>query len=496
MKEIKLPQCFHYPLAGLLGACGALGFAPFHWMWAPCLSLYGLMKWQEQSRQPFVIGLCYGVGYFALGVSWIYSIIHDYGHAPAALACLASILFIAVFALFHGFALWGYHKLFPQPRTLLQRVLGFPAIWIAIEFIRGEWFWVGFPCLLVGYSGVDSWWKGWAPVGSVYWVGWVLLFMSCLLGEMLFSIRKLQTQLLASLIWLISLSTTWALNGLSWTQLKSEKDYSVSLIQGNIPQSVKFDPQWINPSLELYAQRTAQEHDADLIIWPETALPVLPQQVPHYLEDLDAWGKSNEVAILIGAPTLTTDKKFRNSIQAHGTGTGQYDKQRLLPVGEYNPFGWLLKPLMNVLDIPLSDLEPGEPQQNLLKTPELNIAPLICYEIVYPDLASKLPDTADVIVTLSNDTWFGHTSGPAQHLQIAQMRALETGRYILRATNNGMTAVIDPQGNVLSQAPSFTEDTLRSSFQAFHGQTPVQKWGIYPVFIFCLGWIVFLSKKR
>lgn len=264
---------------------------------------------------------------------------------------------------------------------------------------------------------------------------------------------------------------------------------SVTAIQGNIEQNLKWDPAQIEAQLLLYQSLTLNAAPSDLIIWPETAVPILKDQAQGYLNSMDRIISRQDSALITGLPLRQNDEKgdlrYYNAMTTLGDSNGEYRKQKLVPFGEYVPLQDMLRGLIAFFDLPMSDFARGPSQQAPLSAKGYKIAPYICYEVVYPEFATELAAQSDILLTISNDTWFGTSIGPMQHLQMAQMRALEAGRWMIRATNNGVSALIDPKGKITATVPQFQQAVLRGSVVPMQGLTPYLQWQSWPLVLLC-----------
>ena len=484
--NLQLPQS----LAGkafaafVLGAASVLGFAPFYLFPLPVVTLALLLYlWNqlEQRLAAFLVGFAFGLGFFGFGTSWIYVSLHDFGAMPALLAGTVTLLFCALLALFPALAGWFLAPIKTSPLT--KQVLMFPAVWVLLEWARG-WIFTGFPWLAMGYSQAPlSPLAGYAPLLGVFGLS---LFgalsaglLSLMIGE--HSLRKRCVLLLVAL-WLAG----FGLKQIEWTQPIGAA-LEVDLLQGNILQEIKWREDRLVNTLETY-RRLVDESTGQLIILPETAFPLFYHHVPKvYLEKFMAHARKNGGDLLIGLPERTDQDHYYNSVLSFGSSPTQiYRKSHLVPFGEFIPlrpvFGWLL----DVLQIPLLDFSRGSPGQQPLKVAGQQVAVNICYEDAFGEEVIRQLPQATLLANFSNDAWFGKSMAPMQHLQISQMRALETGRYMVRATNTGVTAVINPRGEVLSQLPLFTTATLQHEVWGYGGATPYVLWGNYAVLLLCV----------
>lgn len=469
------------------GALTPLALAPFA-IWPLALlsiALFYLGLRELTPRQAALRGWCYGVALYLAGSGWIYVSIHDYGAASPLLAGGLTLAFCAAVALFFALPAWLWARYLRRPQPGVAEALAFAALWLAQEAFRG-WFLTGFPWLYAGYSQLDGPLRGLAPLGGV----WLLSFVLALTAALLCNLLQLRRQHLALASGLSLLLGPWllaqALNEHAWTHAKGEP-LRVAAIQGNVEQNLKWDPDALEAQLALYRDMTLASPPAELIVWPETAVPVLKEYAEGYLAVMARIASDRQAALITGVPlrqvNAAGERRFYNAITVLGEGQGTYLKQKLVPFGEYVPLQDLLRGLIAFFDLPMSDFARGPAQQPLLQAKGLRLASYICYEAVYPEFAAELARDSDLLLTISNDTWFGRSIGPVQHLQMAQMRALEAGRWMIRATNNGISVLIDPQGRIQSRIPPFEAAILYGEVQAMQGHTPYLRFGSLPLAI-------------
>jgi apolipoprotein N-acyltransferase len=474
-----------YLLALLGGAFIPLSLAPFN-AWP--LSILGLLMLvialqSLSAKKSLFAGWLFGVGLFGVGTSWVYVSIHTYGAAPIALAVFLTAFFAAGLALLPMLQCYLYVR-FLKHRAL-GLLLGFPALWVLGEWFR-SWFLTGFPWLYVGYAHEQTWLSGWAPVLGVYGVSFMVALSAVLIY--LFIRLSMQVRFILSIIMFIPWLGGLLLEQVNWTT-RSNTPLSVSLIQGNIAQEMKWNPDHMADSVKKYQQLTQDQWSHDIIVWPEAAIPFWVDEVTPFLDSFDAYGIKNDAIFISGIPYREhTDEgnRYHNSVIALGNGSGLYHKERLVPFGEYVPLEDLLRGLIKFFDLPMSNFTPGNNKTPfLIMDHTIHIAPFICYEVVYPDFVNATLPEADLLLTISNDTWFGASFGPFQHLQIAQMRALENGRYLLRATNNGISAIVDEKGNLVKTSSQFKEEVLNGEVYVMKGNTPFGKTGSTPILVLC-----------
>lgn len=462
----------HFAVAFLLGAAAVLGFAPFQLFPLPILALAALAwLWRQASpRRAASLGFAFGAGLFLAGVSWVYVSMHVFGGMPPLLAGLAAFLFCCLLALFPALAGFLFARL-RRDRVWTDALLA-AAAWTLTEWLRG-WVLTGFPWLAFGYAQTPpSPLAGFAPVLGVYGVGFVAALIAVLAG-LTFGERRHWLQTGVAIVALLAVGA--GLMRIEWTQ-PAGRPLSVSLLQGNIEQSLKWKPERLQQSLDTYL-RLARAHPAQLIVLPETALPLMLDQLPRdYVAELRRPALALAGNVLLGIAAQDAQGRYYNSaVTFSANGPQTYSKQHLVPFGEFTPpaFAWT----MALLKIPMSNFTPGAAVQPPLAIAGEKVAVNICYEDVFGEEVIRALPEATLLVNLSNTAWFGDSLAQPQHLQIAQMRALETGRFMLRATNTGMTAIVNPRGRVERMLPPFGEGALLGEVSGYSGATPYVRWG-------------------
>ncbi len=474
------------------GALSVAGFAPLAAFPLPFLTLAGLLLLWRRAATPrgaFWIGFAFGAGLFGAGVSWVYVSLHDFGSMPAPLAAIGTLAFCAILALYPAAAGWSLARLRLGP--LAAALLAFPALWTLFEWLRG-WIFTGVPWLAVGYSQMDSPLAGLAPIGGVYGVSFAVALCAGLLGVVISGSGKARIAGGVALVFAFGLGQL--LKQIAWTSPQGAP-FQVALLQGNIPQDLKFRADRYAATLATY-KRLIEASRAQLIVLPETAIPRFLDAVdPFYLQDIERAAAARRADLLIGVPIHDPDGRYFNSLISMGASPRQrYDKSHLVPFGEFVPWG--LSWMVRTLAVPLSDFSPGPENPRPLALGGQLVAPNICWEDAFgEDIIRQLPQ-ATLLVNVSNVAWFGDSLAPAQHLQISRMRALEAGRMMLRATNTGVTAIIDPRGNVVASLPQFTEGVLGGEVQGYGGASPYVRSGNYPIALCCLALVAALVFRR
>ncbi|MDG1064903.1 MAG: apolipoprotein N-acyltransferase [Luminiphilus sp.] len=486
-------------LAGVLfpiiaGALFVPGLAPMSAWPSTLLSVAALLYLMHHQSQhsAFLIGWLYGVGLFGAGASWVYVSINVYGQAPPPLAGALTALFCLGLAILTGLQMVFYRRCSRELKT--PSPLLFAAIWVLFEWLR-SWLLTGFPWLYVGYIALDTPAAGWAPVLGVYGLSFVIVGFSAAIGCLaLHRDDALRRGWAGTLIWVTIILMGLPLNAISWTQ-NTTVPITAALYQPNISLEKKWDRRYFPTIQQQYTDNSLPHFkNVDLVLWPESALPAYRDRVDDYLNHISTIAHETETTLITGIPTRDENGRY-NSIIALGLGAGEYRKQKLVPFGEYVPFEQSLRGLIKFFDLPMSNFIPGPNVPPILSTGTLNVASFICYEVVYPDFVWTGARTAEVLITVSNDSWFGRSMGPLQHLQMARFRALETGRPLLRGTNNGVSAIIDHKGELLVTAPQFEEIVITGEVQPKTGLTPIMWLGSTPTLTFC-GLLIFATGLR
>ena len=465
-------------LAIIAGAILVLAFPPFSWFPIAFISPVILLAiWLRSGPlQGLWQGWIFGVSFFGLGTSWVYISIHSFGNANIPLAILITVLFIFILSLFP--AIQGFFfSLFRKKFSILISLFIFPAWWVICEWLRSE-LCTGFPWLLLGYSQINSPLRGFGPIFGVYGISLTVAFISSCL-YLLFFHKKIFVKIFGITLIILLFIAGSILSAFRWTHPQKEL-LKVSLVQGNIPQWQKWNVDQLLSILQIYRSETEKHWNTDIIVWPEAAIPVYPQQVSIFLKNLDEEAKRHKTALIIGIPIYHGKmKETFNGLIVIEEGKGFYLKRHLVLFGEYTPP--FFSAITQYLDIPLSDLSPGPQHQIRLLAKHISFAPFICYEIAYFQEVLASTSEKKFIVVVSDDSWFNGSIASAQQLQIAQMRALETGRYVLYSTNTGITAIINPQGKIQQSAPQDRQIVLSGKIYPVTGKTPLMKWNYYPV---------------
>jgi apolipoprotein N-acyltransferase len=466
----------------LAGAATVVAFAPAGVYPLAFITLALLVhRWVGPSpTRCFLTGFWFALGFFLAGVSWVYVSMSEFGGMPVPLAVLSTFVFCAFLALFPATAGWLQARI---PAPLEVRVFFLiPAAWTLFEWLRGVIF-TGFPWIAIGYGATGWPMQGYAPLGGVY----LLTFLTVALAGAVWLLFQRRKPVVALAVFIVCMGGGEALRHVEWTTPVGEP-FDAALLQGNVPQEMKFRPERYARILETYA-RLAGDSKAKLIVLPETAVPNWLDQVdPAYLATLAGVARRNGGDLLLGVAYREPPRSYYNSVVSLGVSPPQiYHKHHLVPFGEFVPLGF--EWLMRTVDIPMSNFSRGMSAPTLQVAGQ-RVAVNICYEDAFGDeIAARLPE-ATLLVNVSNVAWFGDSLAPTQHLQMARLRAVETGRMHLTATNTGVTAAIDRDGRVLARLAQYKEDRLEVRAQGYAGTTPYAQLRDWPVLALCLGLLV------
>ena len=446
-------------LALCAGALFPLAFAPFELRTILLVSLFLLLlSWQGVStKRAFLRGWLWGLGAYLVGVSWVYNSMHDFGGAPPLAAAAFTGVFSAYLALYPALAGAVWRRFFAETRGVLSAI-AFGLIWALSEWLR-SWVLTGFPWLMSGYALLDTPFASYMPVvGSL---GASALMASSVGGLALLLFKpskRWQGGALAAFI----LVGGALLSLCDWRGKGEPKILDVALVQGNVPQELKLRSDSLNVSLQAYYELSAPHFDADLIVWPETAMPTYRYAIQGFLNKVAEESKKSGSRVFTGIFFRAENgQDYYNAMLEIGGDWQSYKKHQLVPFGEYMPVRWILKLFSRFVDIPMSDMAAGELRRKPFELAGTKVATSICYEMAYPDVLRAQLGGAELMLNTSNDAWFGDSFAAHQHLEMARVRAKEFAKPIVRATNNGVTAVITSEGLVAQKIEQFQPGVLR-----------------------------------
>lgn len=492
-------------VALVAGAALGLSFSPFGWwplaVLCPAVLIY---LWDGASpRRAAVLGFWFNAGTFAVGTYWLYISLRLIGHAPIPLALLLMLALVGVMGAYHALLGWFIAKYLPA-RGATRWLIGIPGAWLLIEWFR-SWFLTGFGWLALGYAHTDNWLGGLAPVIGQYGLSLVTLLFAGALVTLALGRRRVQQSVAAAV--LAGLGTlSFAFRDIEWTQ-PSGKPISVAVVQGAIPQDEKWLEENLPNILDTFETLTVQAHGADLIVWPESTIPDLINFHIEYMKRVYQAASATGSALVLGAirredNERTGEEEYYNSVLVMDPatpGVGWYNKHHLVPFSEFFPVPGFIRDWLRLMSLPYSDFNRGEAAQPPLDAAGQKISLGICYEDAYG--STQLPGlrTATMLVNVTNDAWFGRSTARYQHLQISRLRAREAGRPMVRAANDGVSAIIGARGEILARAPEYEANVMRSELQPRTGLTPYARTGNWPVVCLALVFGLFgayLGRQR
>ena len=467
----------------IAGAVLPLAFAPTDYAIIGIISPAVLFfLWYKASpKSAFVLGFAYGLGMFGTGVNWLHISINLFGGVNLFGALFATYLLVAFLALYPAVVGWAGRKYCSTNTIWLLFML--PALWTLAEWSR-SWILTGFPWLNLGYSQTDTYLAGFAPILGVYGISWLVCLNAALLVYLYHAVKIKKLVAVAGLVFIWGLSIP--VNFIHWTTLDA-KEKSVAIIQAAIPQQLKWQPEIQQRTVDLYLDLSKPYWGVvDFIVWPETAIPMFYHQANELVADLQTLASNHDTDFFTGIPFMDLQtRKYYNSIIVIGRTDGIYYKRHLVPFGEYLLMDKWLRPVLDMLRIPMSAFSPGT-NRPLLEVAGAPAGVSICYEDVFgEEIIDALPE-AKFLINVSNDAWFGDSLAPHQHLQMARLRALETGRYLVRSTNTGISAIIDEKGNIISRSPQFEPHVLSGTIKTFSGSTPYSRYGNWLMVLFSI----------
>ncbi len=433
----------------------------------------------------------FSFGMYGVGASWVYVSIHEHGNASPILAGFLVILFVSglsLLSLIHGYLYLRFLK-----SLSFGLLLGFPLAWLLREW-SFTWLLTGFPWLFAGYGYLATPLAHYVPIIGVLGLGLLVMLQGSALAWFAIAPDRQRGLVLVAAMVLI-----WG-GGLTAGQFRfvsaEGEPVQVAAVQGNVDQHLKWRPESAGRIIDTYLSLTNEVWSSDLIVWPEASITLFREDAVPLLEALGSRARRSGAALILGLPDRSPEGRFWNTAIAIGEGEGQYIKRRLVPFGEYVPLESRLRGLVAFFDLPMSRNRSGPDEQIPLTAVGLGVSVSICYEVVYPALVRLGELPVDLLVTISNDTWFGNSIGPYQHLEMARARALENGRYLVRATNDGITAIVDDQGHVIDRLPRFAPGVLRGEVFRMRGMTPYAAWGDAPMLTLAIFVLLVLVVHR
>ena len=481
-----------YLIAVFLGLLFSLGFAPNDAWFISIFSITCLhfLIQGTNKKELFWIGYSFGLGLWSLGISWMFVSIYFYGNIGFILSIFLTLIFIGILSIYFGVTLFLYYYLRSSSR--ISVIFSLPIAWIIIEYLRSILF-TGFPWLISGTMLADTILDGWTPIIGAQGNSFLLLVLSSLFFLFISEFKKYKTALLSGTFIFLLLFSSFSLKNIEWTSL--ERSLNASIVQTNLELDEKWSTKGVAETKNMMQVALDNAEEGEIIVFPETALIFSENEIKDWLDYINLKAELKEVTLITGIVEREESFKVRNRILGLGMANSHYDKVKLVPFGEFIPFEAQTGKLFDILGLRLTNTIPGE-QINTINAGNIRVSASICYEIAFSDLIRKTALESNLLVTISNDTWFGSSYGPIQHLEIAQNRALEHKKALLRSTNSGISAFISRNGEIIEKQGYFEDKLLKKEINLYAGETFYAKYGNLPLFIILSAIFIFLLNLR
>ena len=479
-------------IALLCGLVFSFGFAPFDLWLLSILSLVLLVTLlNDSNRDVFLIGYFFGFGMWVTGISWLYVSIHYHGNVNIYGSILIILLFIAILALYSGllFLLNNYFRKH-SPKNLFFLTL--PASWVIIELLRSYLF-TGFPWLISGTMLANTVIDGFTPIIGAQGNTFFLILIATLVFQTFYKAKEKSSALFPLIVLLLIIPSSFFFKSIEWTS--EENEIQVSVYQPNLTLEDKWSQFGVIKSEGMIERAIDNANHGELIVFPETALILAEKDNQSFLDRIRYKSFNKDITLISGIIEREDNSTIRNRLQAFGSINTFYDKVKLVPFGEFIPFEGYLGDFLDIIGLNLTNTIPGEAIKPI-NTGKLRISPSICYEIAFDELIRKTAKDSNVLLTISNDTWFGESIGPIQHLEIAQNRALEHKKPLIRSTNSGISAIISKDGEIIEKQDYFEEKLLKIKLMLYSGNTFYSNYGNLPLYVFLAFYISFLLLRR
>jgi len=481
-----------YLIAVFLGLLFSLGFAPNDLWFISVFSITCLhfLIQETNKKELFWIGYSFGFGLWSFGVSWMFVSIYFYGNISFIISIILTLIFIGILSIYLGVTLFLYYYLRSSSRTSV--LFSLPLAWVITEYLRSILF-TGFPWLISGTMLADTILDGWTPIIGAQGNSFLLLVLSSFLFLFISEYKKYKTALLSGTFIFLLLISSFSLKNIEWTSL--DGSLNASIMQTNLELDDKWSTNGVGQTKNMMQIALDNAEEGEIIIFPETALIFSENEIKDWLDYINLKAELKKVTLITGIIEREESFKVRNRILGLGMANSHYDKVKLVPFGEFIPFEALTGKLFDILGLRLTNTIPGE-QINTINAGNLRISASICYEIAFSELIRKTAPDSNLLVTISNDTWFGSSYGPIQHLEIAQNRALEHKKTLLRSTNSGISAFISRNGEIIEKQGYFEDKLLKKEINLYTGETFYAKYGNLPLFIILGTIFIYLFNLR
>ena len=449
-------------------------------------------------RRALTVGWSFGIGLFGLGTYWLYTCLHVFGLVPAWLTLMLQTVLVLAMAGYLAGLCYLANRFWLKPNGTRDWLV-LPALWVLLEWLRG-WLLSGFPWLSTGYALIDSPLAGWAPLAGVYAITWAGATISVAVNVFFMPGAARARRAVALGVVIVLLAAPVLLRTHSWTR-SAGAPIAIAAVQGAVPQDQKWQVKNRQMTLDRYWRLTDQAWGARIVIWPESSLPAIANNLQDYLAKLREQGRVHNTDLAIGLVNfdVNTAQYFNGLLvmpAAPQDRGGWYYKRHLVPFGEYFPVPATVRSWMRLMSLPNEDFTPGAARQPTLSAAGQKLGLTICYEDAFGSQQLSVLRDATLLINVTNNAWFGDSMAPHQHLQIARMRALETERYLVQASNDGVTAAVDARGRIIASLPQFVEGVMHADIEPRSGLTPYARFGNYPVILGALGFLATAVWRR
>jgi len=482
-----------YVIAVLLGLLFSLGFAPNDLWFISIFSITGLhyLIQEANKKELFWVGYSFGLGLWSIGISWLYVSIYYYGSLGFIASIFLTAIFVGILSIYSGVTLLLYSYL--RSNSKISILFSLPIAWIVIEFLRSILF-TGFPWLISGTMLADTLVDGWTPIIGAQGNTFFLFLLSSFIYLFIKELKRFKAALLPGILIFLMLASSFSLKKVEWTEF--DGSLKASIFQPNLELEEKWSSVGVIKTKSMIEKAVNDGDEGEIIVFPETALIFSQKEIKDWLTYIDLKAEQKNITLITGIIEREGDFKVRNRILGLGLANSYYDKIKLVPFGEFIPFEGITGRLFDILDLQLTNTLPGERVKSI-NAGNIRVSASICYEIAFPELIRKTASESNLIVTISNDTWFGSSYGPIQHLEIAQNRALEHKKTLLRSTNSGISAFISKNGEIIEDQGYFEEKLLTKEINLYKGKTFYAKYGNLPLFlIISVIFLYIIVKKR
>ena len=475
------------------GLIFSLGFAPFDYWPLSIISISFLIYLLKDLsyKETFLIGYIFGFGMWITGISWLYVSIHYHGNIGMIGSSLLILLFIAALSIYSGI-LFLLNKFFETYCSSSLSLFSLPASWTIIELLRSYLF-TGFPWLISGTMLADSWIDGFTPVFGAQGNSFLLILIGSILYRFSFEIHKKRATLPYAFFLSFVFMTSYLLKSIEWTDFS--KEISVSIYQPNLTLEDKWSQYGIIKTHNMMEKAILNSNERELIVFPETAMILSEKDNKSFLDAINYKISDKSLTFVTGIVEKEGENRIKNRLITLGSEKNYYDKVKLVPFGEFIPLEAYLGSFLDIIGLNLTNTVAGN-AFGLINTGDYLISPSICYEIAFDNFIRRSARESNLLLTVSNDTWFGESFGPIQHLEIAQNRALEHKKPLVRATNSGISAFISKNGEIQKKQGYFEEKRLNNKVKLFKGETFYSKYGNFPLLALILLYVVLIIYRK